>query len=165
MRKDRLWLGVFLVISLVILGIGQERNVFAASGYRATVGYEGGTFGLFIYYDNNVKDYVDVINNALNYIDLGDVSSYGVSVSDYRPMDENNANQMLNTLLSNTGPSAYGWNNGCLAIYVHMADNYGVSTIKADLFAIGINYQGFSFPFLYIGSFEINELLSQLLMY
>lgn len=163
MMKDKLWLGVSLVISLVILGIGQAQNVFAASGYKATINYMDSTFGLFIYYDDSVAAYTDIINNALNTTLAEDVSEYGISASDYGAVDGSTTNQMLTTLLSSAGPSAYGWNNGCLGVYVHKANVYGTSTVKADLFAIGINYQGISFPFLYIGSFEINEsLLSQL---
>jgi len=146
---------LFLSI-ILIMGVLTVSTVYAASGYKAILDYQGTTVGIIIYYDNSVSDYVSDINDTLNEI-FPSFAQYDVNVTDYNAITAEEVLQIANNVI-NYGSSYYNWNY-CFGFLVYKSKAYDTNVIKCDVFVLGLRYGGLSIPFMYVGSFDVNEML------
>jgi len=139
-----------VVLSIIFLcSFVAVSSAYAASGYKATISYGGNTIGLLVYYDNSVTNYVGNFNSYLDQ-GLSLASNEDISVSDSGSLDEQELNQIINTLFT-SGTGALRWDQ-CVGVVVYKGAGI-TSVIRADIYGIQNTSIG------YIGSVEINEML------
>lgn len=149
----RLFLSVILIMGFLAIG-----TAYAASGYKMTLDYEGVTMGLLIYYDDSVSEYVADFNDAFDTLPL--YMDYDINIYNYGAISANQVLQIANDVI-NHGSTYYNWDY-CLGALMYKSTAYNSTTIKCDVFLLGLTYGGLSIPFMYIGSFEVNEMLQSM---
>jgi len=141
-------LGLFLLFLGLALGLG---SAWAASGYRAVVESDGSTMGILVYYADSAMSYAPQFNSMLDSV----FSEADLNVYEHT---STSAEDVLNRAMTimNQGCASQGW-DACFGLVVYRTVENGVSVLKTDIYALGMEMEGQRVPYFYLGSVSLSE--------